>query len=160
MLLLFLPVASCHMYHPPPCALHSVVHLLQGQQREQKRKQMTIADKAMYSVGSLVYQSAAARLLAFTYIVILHMLVFGSLTHMTHRSSSHIMDHHELLLQHRHDLTSLMHHDGSAGNGAAAAAARVASTALADAAGVAANGAKALLHNNRSSSSQSHLGGG
>eukprot|EP00775_Hariotina_reticulata_P006957 gene6957-7173_t len=46
----------------------------QGQQREQKRKQMTIADKAMYSVGSLVYQSAAARLLAFTYIVILHLL--------------------------------------------------------------------------------------
>uniref|UniRef100_A0A383WP23 Protein CASP n=1 Tax=Tetradesmus obliquus TaxID=3088 RepID=A0A383WP23_TETOB len=98
----------------------------QGQQREQKRRQMSVADKAMYSVGSLVYQSGAARLLTFAYLVVLHLLVFGSLTHMTHRTSDHIMDHHELLLQNRHDLTSMMHHDGTAlpgGSSAAAAAA-------------------------------------
>jgi len=119
---------------------------------------MSVADKAMYSVGSLVYQSAAARLLAFTYIVILHLLVFGSLTHMTHRTSAHIMDHHDLLLQHRHDLTSMMHRDGSAGDGTTAAAAHAASTALADAAGAAASSARAMLHT--TSSSQPHLGAG
>lgn len=84
---------------------------------------MSVADKAMYSVGSLVYQSPAARLLAFGYIVILHLLVFGSLTHMTHRTSGNLMDHHEMLLQHgRHDLTSMMHADGDVGLPAVAAA--------------------------------------
>lgn len=84
---------------------------------------MSISDKAMYSVGSLVYQSPAARLLAFGYIVILHLLVFGSLTHMTHRTSSHLIDHQELLLQHgRHDLTGLMHASGDAAVQSVAAA--------------------------------------
>jgi hypothetical protein len=91
---------------------------------------MSVADKAMYSVGSLVYRSGSARLLTFAYLVVLHLLVFGSLTHMTHRTSDHIMDHHELLLQNRHDLTSMMHHDGatlpSSSTAAAAAAAAAA----------------------------------
>lgn len=93
---------------------------------------MSVADKAMYSVGSLVYQSSTARLLTFGYLVLLHLLVFGSLTHMTHRTSGHIMDHHELLLQHgRHDLTRLMHHDGGSTAVAAAAAAAVANATAA-----------------------------
>jgi hypothetical protein len=83
----------------------------QGQQRQQKKNQMGVADKAMYSMGNMVFQSPAARLVALCYLVLLHLLVFSSLTHMTHHSSQHIMDHHELLLEHRHDLTSMLHHD-------------------------------------------------
>lgn len=82
---------------------------VQGQQREQKRKQMSVADKAMYSMGSLVYQSAAGRLFTFGYLVVLHLLVFLSLTHMTHRTSSHLMTHQELVLANRHDLMGAMH---------------------------------------------------
>ncbi len=74
---------------------------------------MGVADKAMYSVGQLVYQSPLARMVALGYLVILHLLVFSTLTHMSHRSSAHLMDHHAALLdEHRHDLTSMMHHDG------------------------------------------------
>jgi hypothetical protein len=111
---------------------------MQGQQREQKRKQMSVADKAMYSVGSLVYQSGAARLLTFGYLVVLHLLVFGSLTHMTHHTSDHIMDHQELLLQNRHDLTSMMHHDGAGAAGSGGDAASAVSAAVSAAAAAAA----------------------
>jgi hypothetical protein len=118
---------------------------MQGQQREQKRKQMTVADKAMYSVGSLVYQSGAARLLTFAYLVVLHLLVFGSLSRMTHHTSDHIMDHQELLLQNRHDLTSMMHHDsagvGSSSSSVAAGAVSAAVSAAAAAGGGAASSA-------------------
>lgn len=82
---------------------------MQGQQRDQKRKQMSVADKAMYSMGSLVYQSAAGRLFTFGYLLVLHLLVFLSLTHMTHRTSSHLMTHQELVLANRHDLMGVMH---------------------------------------------------
>jgi hypothetical protein len=85
------------------------VSAVQGKQREQKRKQMSVADKAMYSMGSLVYQSAAGRLFTFGYLVLLHFLVFMSLTHMTHRTSSHLMTHQELVLASRHDLMGTMH---------------------------------------------------
>jgi hypothetical protein len=115
---------------------------MQGQQREQKRKQMSVADKAMYSVGSLVYQSGAARLLTFAYLVVLHLLVFGSLTHMTHHTSDHIMDHQEVLLQNRHDLTSMMHHDTAAlGSSRSAAASAVSAAASAAGGGAAASSA-------------------
>jgi len=95
----------------PATTLTRVLHLLsvQGQQREQKRKQMSVADKAMYSMGSLVYQSAAGRMFTFGYLVVLHLLVFLSLTHMTHRTSSHLMTHQDLILSARHDLTGMMH---------------------------------------------------
>ena len=72
---------------------------------------MGVADKAMYSMGNMVFQSPAARLVALCYLVLLHLLVFSTLTNMTHRSSQHIMDHHEMLLEQRHDLTSMLHHD-------------------------------------------------
>ena len=49
--------------------------------------------------------------------MLLHLLVFSILTDMTHRSSQHIMDHHEMLLEQRHDLTSMLHHDVPVGGG-------------------------------------------
>lgn len=86
---------------------------VQGQQREQRRKQLGVADRAMYSLGQLVFQNPAARLLALCYLLIMHILVFASLTHVTHRTSDQLVNHHQLILDHRHDLTSVMHHDGS-----------------------------------------------
>jgi hypothetical protein len=87
---------------------------------------MRVADKAMYSLGSLVYQSQAARMLTFGYLCVMHLLVFMSLTHATHRTSAHIMDHHDAILSSsRHDLTAAMH----AGFPAAAAAAGAAGAA-------------------------------
>lgn len=104
-----------HVWHdraPVAVTPTAVRTLLQGQQREQKRKQMSVADKAMYSMGSLVYQSAAGRMFTFGYLLVLHLLVFLSLTHMTHRTSSHLMSHHELILANRHDLMGAMHGTG------------------------------------------------
>lgn len=77
---------------------------------------MGVADKAMYGVGQLVFQSPLARLIAFVYLVGLHLLVFSTLTHMSHRTTAHLMDHHEALLdEHRHNLNQMMHHDGDPG---------------------------------------------
>ncbi|GBF98384.1 hypothetical protein Rsub_10779 [Raphidocelis subcapitata] len=107
----------------------------QGQQHEQKRRQMGVADKAMYSVGHLVYQSPAARLVAFVYLVAMHALVFASLARASHHTSDHLIEHTERALQHGHaarnDLTSLLTHDGTAGGAAAAAGAPVAAAAAA-----------------------------
>jgi hypothetical protein len=51
--------------------------------------------------------------------VALHLLVFSTLAHMSHRTSAHLVDHHDALLgAHRHDLTSMLHHDGGGGSGA------------------------------------------
>jgi hypothetical protein len=98
---------------------------------------MRVVDKAMYGVGQLVYQSGAARLVAFCYLVVMHTLVFASLTHVSHRTSATLMDHqHAALLDHshsgRHDLTAMLTHDGAgAGVGAAAGAAAKAAAAAA-----------------------------
>ncbi|KAI8464036.1 MAG: CASP C terminal-domain-containing protein [Monoraphidium minutum] len=99
----------------------------QGQQHEHTRRQMGVADRAMYRVGQLVYRSPLARLLAFCYLVIMHSLVFASLSHVSHRTSATLMDHqHAALLDHglaaRNDLTSLLTHDGAAAAAAGAAA--------------------------------------
>lgn len=115
-----LPAGCCATNLPFCTLIHSLLLLLpptplyphhQGQQREQKRKQMSVADKAMYSMGSLVYQSAAGRLFTFGYLVVLHLLVFLTLTHMTHRTSTHLEAHQELALSSisRHDLTGALH---------------------------------------------------
>ncbi len=102
----------------------------QGQQREQKRKLMGVTDRAMYSMGNLVFQGPAARLLAFCYLTVMHLLVFFSLTHMTHRTGGAMMDHHEALLStHRHDLTSMMHADGEAVAAAASSSPQAAAMA-------------------------------
>jgi hypothetical protein len=95
---------------------------LQGQQRQQKKNQMGVADKAMYSMGNLVFQSPAARLAALCYLVLLHLLVFSALTRMSHHTSTHLSGHHDQILEHRHDLTRMMHHELNHGPGGAAVA--------------------------------------
>jgi hypothetical protein len=68
----------------------------------------------MYGVGALVFASPAARLAALCYLAALHLLVFASLTHSSHRSSVQLMDHHDSALSAgRHDLTGLLHADGA-----------------------------------------------
>jgi hypothetical protein len=105
---------------PAPAPAAPPLRAPQGQQHEQKRRQMGVADKAMYGVGQLVYQSAAARTVAFCYLVIMHTLVFASLSHVSHRTQGSLIEHHTAaLVDHshaaRHDLTSMITHDGSAG---------------------------------------------
>lgn len=73
---------------------------------------MGYVDKAMYKFGQLVFGSQGARLFAFTYIVVLHALVFGSLMRMTHNSSSQLYEHQQAVLDHRHDVMGHLHHDG------------------------------------------------
>lgn len=108
----------------------------QGQQHEQKRRQMGVADRAMYGVGQLVYQSPAARLVALCYLLVMHTLVLGSLGHVSHKQSGALMDHMGAALEDhshagRHDLTAMLTHDGggAAAVGAGAAAAKAAAAA-------------------------------
>lgn len=88
----------------------------------------------MYSVGHLVYQSPAARLVAFVYLVAMHALVFASLARASHHTSDHLIQHTERALEHGHaarnDLTSLLTHDGAAAGAAGAAAAAAAAPKL------------------------------
>ena len=67
----------------------------------------------MYSVGQLVYQSPAARGVAFVYLLIMHTLVFASLARMTHHTSGRVAEHHGSVLGQR-DLTTALHGGGAA----------------------------------------------
>lgn len=65
----------------------------------------------MYLFGQLVFGSQSARLFAFCYLSIMHLLVFTSLMRMTHHSSHALYSHSQAILDNRHDLTATMHHE-------------------------------------------------
>lgn len=107
--------ASDHICHV------SCVHTTrQGQQRERQRSNLHFADKLMYMFGQLVFGSQGARLGTFLYLVVMHLLVVGSLMRMTHHSSSQLYEHQQIILDGRHDVTALMHHEAPADMGGGA----------------------------------------
>ena len=67
-----------------------------------------MVDRAMYMAGQLVFRSGAARLLAFAYLVGVHLLIFFTLTHMTHHSSAAL--YHQ---QQQHQVVHLASHNTS-----------------------------------------------
>ena len=84
---------------------------LQGQQRERQKQSMGVADRAMYKFGQLVFGSQSVRLFTFVYLLVLHLLVFGSLVRMTHHSSNQLYEHQQSVLDSRHDATGVLHHE-------------------------------------------------
>ncbi len=74
---------------------------------------MGVADKAMYKFGQLVFGSQGVRLFTFVYLVALHLLVFGSLVRMTHHSSGQLYEHHQSVLDSKHDAMGVMHHEAT-----------------------------------------------
>lgn len=56
-----------------------------GRERDQTRRRMNVADRAMHGMGRLVVGNKWARLLVFGYIVLLHVLIFGVLTRVAHQ---------------------------------------------------------------------------
>lgn len=87
----------------------------QGEQRDKQRSKLHVADQLMFMFGQLVFGSQGARLGTFAYLVVLHLLVVGSLMRMTHQSSAALFDHQQVILDQRHDLAAMMHHEGPAG---------------------------------------------
>ena len=72
---------------------------------------MDVADRAMYKFGQLVFGSQSVRLFTFVYLLILHLLVFGSLVRMTHHSSNQLYEHQQSVLDSRHDAMGVLHHE-------------------------------------------------
>ncbi|GFH24596.1 CASP_C domain-containing protein [Haematococcus lacustris] len=89
--------------------------LKHGEQRDKQRSKLHVADQLMFMFGQLVFGSQGARLGTFAYLVVLHLLVVGSLMRMTHQSSAALFDHQQVILDQRHDLAAMMHHEGPAG---------------------------------------------
>ena len=72
---------------------------------------MGIVDRALYKFGHLVFGSQSVRLFTFVYLLILHLLVFGSLVRMTHHSSNQLYEHQQSVLDSRHDAMGMLHHE-------------------------------------------------
>jgi hypothetical protein len=64
----------------------------------------------MYHFGQLVFGSNAGRLFTFVYLLLLHLLVFMSMSRMVHHSSHQLHSHQQALAMARHDLTASLHH--------------------------------------------------
>jgi hypothetical protein len=86
----------------------------QGQQRERQKQSMGVVDRAMYKFGQLVFGSQSVRLFTFVYLLVLHLLVFGSLMRMTHHSSNQLYEHQQSVLDSRHDAMGVLHHEKAA----------------------------------------------
>jgi hypothetical protein len=82
----------------------------------------------MYHFGQLVFGSNAGRLFTFVYLMLLHLLVFTSVSRMTHHSSHALYSHQQALV--RHDLTASLHHHHEHAGGAAAEQALKAASGL------------------------------
>ncbi|KAL4425119.1 hypothetical protein ABPG77_008224 [Micractinium sp. CCAP 211/92] len=89
-----------------------------AKEREARRKQLPLQDKAMYAVGSLISGNSVARTAIFFYALALHAVIFLILARTSHRHVEHLEDLEEtcLRLQHSHTAAALT-------GGAAAAAA-------------------------------------
>lgn len=55
-------------------------------EREQRRRHMGMADRAMFLFGQLINSSKLARTLVFVYTLVLHALVFFMMMHATHKT--------------------------------------------------------------------------
>eukprot|EP00873_Tetraselmis_striata_P029350 jgi/Tetstr1/449614/TSEL_036701.t1 len=58
----------------------------QEKQRDNQRKRLSVADKAVLSAGSLILGNKYARLFAFVYTILLHCMVFAVLFRMSHHT--------------------------------------------------------------------------
>lgn len=57
-------------------------------EREQRRRHMGMADRAMFLFGQLINSSKLARTLVFVYTLVLHALVFFMMMHAAHKTPS------------------------------------------------------------------------
>jgi len=65
----------------------------QARQKDTQRKKMSLPERMVYDVGSLLFGNKYARLFAFFYTILLHFMVFAVLFRMTH------MSHHAKMAQ-------------------------------------------------------------
>ncbi|PSC73915.1 Transcription factor CCAAT displacement CDP1 [Micractinium conductrix] len=107
-----------------------------AREREARRKQLPLQDKAMLAVGSLISGSGAARTAIFCYAMALHAVIFFILARTSHRHMEHLEELEETCLRLQHSHTAAAAGGGSAlpGGGGLAAAAGEAAQAAATAA--------------------------
>lgn len=67
-----------------------------GQQREIRRKQLGLVDRAVYFVGELVFGNRYARLFVFCYVVVLHILVLATLVYSSSRQADNFLKEEEV----------------------------------------------------------------
>ncbi|PRW51060.1 CASP-like [Chlorella sorokiniana] len=110
-----------------------------AKEREARRKQLPLQDRAMYAVGSLISGNSAARSVIFFYLLVLHAVIFLILARTSHSHVEHLESLEETCMRLHLGGATAAHLAAAAGTAGAAAgqAAVAAGGAAAAAAGAA-----------------------